>query len=352
VSPSGDCAAFAFGGKTISVGEVVRAAQFRGELRPSVIEVAWKLASEAEAERWNLEADGDAVEAMIGRFRYEKDLISAEEAEAWLEVRGLSMDDFQDYFTRCYWRETLKEKVVPSQVDPSRVMPDRLGTLQIDLLISGAIGPLAVALGRRLVARAAADSPAEKGRLDAERGRFLERAGLAPGGVAAWLQSLGRDEGWLDGMIEMEALYRQRCDAVLTPERLAQALAAARLPLTTLEVERVEFDSADAAREALLCVRDDGLSLKEVARESRYPFERVELLAEDLPEDQRQRLLCAAIGEIQEPAPAGGVIHLSRVLRKTEPALADASVRRRIEQRILDTYFAEAGSKDIRWLIT
>lgn len=351
MSPTGDCAAFAFGETTITVGEVVRAAQFRNELQPSVSEVAWELACEEEAGRWNLEADSGAVEAMIGRFRYEKDLISAEEAEAWLESRGLSMDEFQDYFSRRYWRETLEEKVIPDQVDHSRVLPEQLGLLQIDLLISGTFGPLATGLSRRLVARAAADAPADPGLLKAERARFFERTGLEPGGLSAWLKSLDRDDGWLQGMLELEASYRLRCEAVLTPERLSHALAAARLPLTLIEVERVEFDSADAAREAHLCVRDDGLSLQEVARESRYPFERLELLAEDLPEDQRQKLLCAVIGEIQEPAPAGGVIHLSRVLRKTEPALADASVRSRVERRILDTYFSEAGAKDIRWFI-
>jgi len=351
VSPTGDCAAFAFRDTTVNVGEVVRAAHFRDELQPSVSEVAWKIASEEEAARWSLEADDDAIEAMVDRFRYERDLISAEEAEAWLTSRGLTPDEFQDYFNRCFWRETLREKVIPEHVDTSTVMPELLGLVQVELLMSGAFGPLATGLSRRLVAHAAAEAPADAKQVKAERARFLERAGLKPGGVAGWLKSLGRSQDWLGGMLEMEASYRQRCGAVLTPERLSQALAAARLPLTRLEVERVEFDSADAAREALLCVRDDGLSMEEVARDSRFPFDRLEILAEDLPEDQRQKLLCAGIGEIQEPAPAGGVIRLSRVLRKTEPTLADAAVRSRIEQRILDAYFSEAGDKDIRWFI-
>jgi hypothetical protein len=145
-------------------------------------------------------------------------------------------------------------------------------------------------------------------------------------------------------MLELEASYRARCEAVLTPERLSRALAAARLPLTRLELERVELDSADAAREAHLCVRDDGLSLEEVALGSRYTFKRLDLLAEDLPDEQRLNLLCAGIGVVQEPVPAGGVFHLSRVLRKSEPTLDDASVRERIERRILDAYFSDTGA--------
>jgi len=313
--------------------------------------LAWKIACEEEAARCNLEPDEAAIDAMVDRFRYENELISAEEAEAWLDRRGLSPDEFQDHFIRCYWREALKEKVMPDQVEPSGVLPEQLPMLQVDLLMSGAFGPLAVGLSRRMIARAAAGAPAGADRLEAERGLFLERAGLEPGAVEGWLGSLDRGRDWLEGMLEMEAAYRAACDAILTPQRLSRSLAAARLPLTRLELERVEFDSPDAAREALLCVRDDGLSLREVARESRYPFERLDLLAEDIPEDQRQKLLCAGIGEIQEPAQVGGVIHLSRVLQRTEPTLADTTIRSRLERKILDTYFSEAGATDVRWFI-
>lgn len=349
--PTEDCAAFEFRETTVSIGEVVRAAHFRNELQASANEVAWKVACEEEAARWNLEADNGPIEAMVDRFRYDNDLISAEEAEAWLEFRGLTQEEFQDYFTRCYWRETLKEKVIPDKVDPSQVVPGMLGLLQIELLMSGAFGPLAVGMVRRLVARANAAAPADPGSVEAERGRFLERAGLEAAAVDGWLASLGRSQDWLTGMLGMEASYRLSCEAVLTPERLSQALSASRLPLTMLEVETVEFDSADAAREAFLCVRDDGLSMREVARESRYPFEHLEVLAEDLPEDQRQRLLCAGIGEIQDPMQAGGVIHLSRLLGKTEPSLDDSQVRSRVERRILDTYFSDAGASDVRWFV-
>ena len=351
MSPTGDCAAFAFRDAVVSVGEVVRAAHFRNELQPSVFEVALGIACEEEAARWKLEGDEAAVEAMVDQFRYESDLISAEEAEAWLELRGMTPEEFQDFFNRRYWRETLRDKVIPDRVDPSRVVPELIGLLQVELLLSGSFGPLATGLGRRLVARAAAEAPVGEGRLKAERERFFERLGLEPGGLPAWLKAINRGQDWLEGMLEMEAAYRIRCEAILTPERLSRALAAARLPLTRLELERAEFDSADAAREAQLCVREDGLSLEDVAHDSRFPFERIDLLAEDLPEEQRQKLLCAGIGEIQEPAQEGGVFHLSRVLRKTEPTLDDAPVRERVERRILDTYFSETGAKDIRVFI-
>ncbi len=47
--------------------------------------------------------DDAAVAAAAEAFRYEHDLITAEETERWLEKRALSLDDFTDYFVRQYW---------------------------------------------------------------------------------------------------------------------------------------------------------------------------------------------------------------------------------------------------------
>lgn len=343
--------AFAYRNVPVSFGEVTRAAHFRGELRPYADRLAWELACEVEAERLALERDDEAIESLLNGFRYGLDLISAEETESWLESRGLDGDDLEAYIDRCYWWGTLKDRVAPGQGGDFPGVPEQLGTLESELFLSGGFTPLAIGLSRRLVARQDPASRPGSERVAEERRRFLARTGLEPEGIAGWLGSLDRGLPWFGEMLELEAAYSLSCELILTPERFSGELARARLSLTRLELERVEFDSIDAAREAHLCVRHDGMSLEDVARETRYPFRRLELLAEDLPETQRQKLLCAGIGEVQAPEDAGGVFQLVRVLSKAEPNLSEATVRQRIEQRILDGHFLEAGSEDVSWLI-
>jgi hypothetical protein len=349
MTPIAECPAFTFKDTPASVGEVVCAAHFRGELRAVLDRVSLGSVCVEEAERRELEPDEDAVDAAIEQFRYENDLISAEETERWLEVRGLTSDDLHSHFTRGHWVGALGDTVTVGGRPEGAA--ELLVPAAIDLLISGGFGPLAVGLSRRLIARDLAEAPPGPEAVEVERRSFLKRSRLKVAGVTAWLAALGRETGWLETMLALEAVYRQRCALVLTPERLARSLAAARLPLTRIEVERVDFDSSDAAREAHLCVREDGLTLEEVAREARYPFERVALLAEDFPDEERQRLLCAPIGTVQEPARSGEVFRLDRVTRKIDPDLADAPIRERLERKILDTYFAESGSRDIRWIL-
>ena len=351
MEPCSACEAFSFKGSAVTVGEILRAAHTLGALEPSASQLAWEVACEDEADGAGLEADEASVDSMVEQFRYDRDLESAEETEAWLDMRGLTADDLQSYFTRLYWWKTLKEKVAPVPYEAERVDSELLDALAAELLISGGLVPLAVEFSRRLVARDGSETRVEPGLVEQERARFLERAGVGPEDLPGWLAALDRDQDWFDGMLEMEVKYRIRCDAALAPEQLSRGLAAARLPLTRLKIERVEFDTVDAAREALLCVRDDDLTLEDVARETRYPFERLEVYAEDLPDDQRQRFLCAKIGELQGPTPAEGMFRVSCLLARSEPALADPLVRLRIERRILNAHFSEAGAELVRWRI-
>ena len=83
--------------------DVIDAAHFRGELEP-----VWKnflrlVAAERKADAEELEVDDGAIESAAEQFRYERDLITAEETERWLAERGLTLSDFSAHFVRHYW---------------------------------------------------------------------------------------------------------------------------------------------------------------------------------------------------------------------------------------------------------
>src|SRR5437016_14373770 len=80
---------------------------------------------------------------------------------------------------------------------------------------------------------------------------------------------------------------------------------ALRLPLTRFETEVIELESLDAAHEALFCVREDGMSMEEVATEGRYPYRRADFLLEDLPVDAQHRFLSVSAGEVLQPVAHG-----------------------------------------------
>lgn len=82
---------------SITGQDVIDAAHFRGELEPEWKNLLRLLAAERRADEQNLEFDDDAIDAAAEQFRYQHDLITAEETEQWLAGRGLSLGDFSGF---------------------------------------------------------------------------------------------------------------------------------------------------------------------------------------------------------------------------------------------------------------
>jgi hypothetical protein len=341
---------FSQGDRAFSVKDVVDWAFVRGK-----INLFWKdfvrvVEADRLANEQGLELDDSALETASVAFRYEHDLITAEETERWLEDRGVTLSEFSDYFGRCYWGRAYTDDVaVPdSRYDAASAAEKDL--FFIDLILSGELDRMADRLSWRVAAQA--EKPAEDaGAIEAERERLLSQAKIELDDIADWLTQLGRDADWLDELLAREVAYNQRTASLITEKDLRQELMSLRLMLTSFEIEIIEVDSRDAAAEIVACVRSDGMEMAEVAEESRYPFHRSEILLEDIAEEQQQQFLSVRAGALLEPVPREDSFQVCRVIKRVEPTLDDPAIRERLQDRIIERYFSELVSKHINWRI-
>ncbi|MBA3543460.1 MAG: hypothetical protein H0T83_03335 [Chthoniobacterales bacterium] len=340
---------FTSGGDDFTIRDILDAAFFRCELEPAWNELLRLMAAERIADEKELAFDDDEIDAAAERFRYEHDLITAEETERWLSDRGLTLSDFGAYFVRQYWGEQMAD-VTPEALDYFAAPNDMRALLTNELILSGELDRMAQRQSWRVAAAKEAEGqPLDPELLAAERAEFLERSGFKEEEVDGWLEKVGRDRAWFDQALAMEAIHRRDCASVLSEQAREREIAALRLPLTRFEVETIELDSLDAAREALLCAREDGMSMEEVAAEGRYPYRRPEVLLEEIPEDLQQKFLSVHPGDILEPIARGDGFHICRVIGKSEPDLEDPLVRQRAEDRIVDRHFADLTTRHIQW---
>jgi len=160
------------------------------------------------------------------------------------------------------------------------------------------------------------------------------------------LEELERDPSWFAEMISLQVIYRRRCEILLSGTAPNQELATLRLPLTRFELEIIDVESHDAAAEAIFCVREDGMSMADVA-DSRYPYRRATIFLEDIPDESQQKFLSASPGAVLEPIARGDGFQLCRVTTKSEPTLDNSVVRTRIEERILERHFSELVTRHL-----
>ena len=344
-----DLVVCACGEQEYKARDAIEAALFRSELQPSWTQFLRCLKAEMRADELELELDDDAIDAAAEAFRYQHDLITAEETEQWLAERGLTLDDFGDYFARQRWPGAIEDEIEPDDIDFASAPPEQRELFTAELILSGGLDRLTTQLIWRLAAVAASDKEdVDPGAIATERQMFFKRIKFDETKLGDWLSQIGRDSRWFDKAIAMEASYRRCCQTLLDPRAREKELVMLRMPLTRFEAEVIELESRDAAQEALFCIREDGMSMEEVATEGRYPYRRISFLEEDAPSDLQQKILSIAVGDVLEPIARGDGFELYRIANKIEPRLDDSVIQQRIDQRLLERHFFKLTAKYIK----
>ena len=143
------------GSREYTPRDAIDAALFRGELDSKWAEFLRCVESEKRADELDLDLDDDAIATAAEAFRYEHDLITAEETEAFLANHGLTLDDFTDYFTRHYCASAITEKVFPENIEYISASSELRQVFTAEAVLSGELDRMTTELMWRLAARCA-----------------------------------------------------------------------------------------------------------------------------------------------------------------------------------------------------
>src|SRR4051794_17765145 len=89
-----DLVVCACGSQEYTTRDAIHAAFYRGDLGSLWQSFLHRNVAEKVADDTELELNEDAIDTAAEAFRYQHDLITAEETEIWLTMRNLSLDDF------------------------------------------------------------------------------------------------------------------------------------------------------------------------------------------------------------------------------------------------------------------
>jgi hypothetical protein len=283
---------FAADGRIWTIGEVLAVAE---HIRDAT--------REPELPARGLPQSGKAgdLDAAVQAYRYQHDLVSAEECLNWLTARGLSYADLRASIAR-----RLAATPAPSAAAE-----------QIDLILSDEFARLARALAARVA--------------------VAVQAGAAVTGSVY--------ECWA----QLEARFRAFATAAADPPARQRQLHNDRLNWVQVEFEQVEFDSLDAAREARLCVLEDGQSLRELALAGRLAHVSRCSRVSVLPPAWSHALLRTRPGTITPVISDGERLLVLAVTRIIEPSLSDPSVVSGIDTELLEQQLEPLLARHVRW---
>jgi hypothetical protein len=284
------------------------------------------------------------VDAAAEEFRYARDLIAAADLEAWLNARGLSVDDWMDYLRgallRRRWADELADLREEYELDEDEVAHAVLS----EAICSG----VAAELGARLAARAAMHARA------LETGAAPEPAPLAPdvdARVARALPGLTPAERGqrLSVLARLEAAWQRFTDEAAPASALRALVAARGLDWMRLTTVAVLAPDPDVARELTLCVREDGRRLEDVAADAGLTARTGETWLEDVPAELRDALVAAQAGDLIGPVETSDGHAVLTVVAKRLPAEDDPGVRARAERALLARTVERETTNRVRW---
>jgi hypothetical protein len=335
---------FAVGEVRYSWGDVVLFAMLTGRWGPLEREIQEGLACVRYAEQTGAEEPADAIDGFAADFRYERDLITAEETEVWLEARQLQAGEWMEWarreVLRQHWAGDLERLVEAYAAGPAEVV----SAAAVDLLCGSR--------GRALVADLAKRAAATGFMEEAGEGFFAEPPPGAEERIHALLPDLQRAEtrARLSRLAALEQGYTRFRARAATPERIRRELEQGRLDWIRLHCRVIQFESETLAREAVLCVREDGLRVDEVAESAHAPVQEMRFYLGELDPELQPRLLAAAPRELVGPVPFENRHALFLVLDKELPDTQAPELREVIEQRAIARAETDQVNHRVRWL--
>lgn len=267
------------------------------------------------------EAPGDAeVEEAANEFRYARDLLSAEDMEGWLDARNLTSDE---------WMEHVLGALAVSRcdgLDPDEPRPDVPDAgVERFARIEAACGGSRERWARKLAGRAAIAAAEDDS------------------GVSA------SDESVPERLARLDAAFERFRERALTPAAIRDQVAVRHLDWIRIRGSRASFGSEAAAREAVLCMKEDRRPLREVAADAGREADDVTICVDEIDPAARDRFLGARVQGVVGPIPAGDAFEVFEVLEKILPSAQDAQIRDRAKAEILRRAVDREIADRVRW---
>lgn len=300
--------------------EISAAAEVWGEWQPFFEQTRQALACLRQAASAKQPPAEDEVRAAATAFRYAHNLISAAETQTWLRQWELSVEDWMNYLRGQLLRERW-----------------------------------AARLDKIVVAQ---------GVSDAEVGAVIKHYAVCGGQFRAWAQQLaGRaaiaaksgvlmadSQSPRELIAGIEAAFVAQRQLAVTPAALAGKIADHRLDWLRFDCRYVWFGEEHLAREAALCVSEDGLTLDEVARNARAIVQEWSFYLDEVAAEARTHFLAARQNAWLGPLPLLSGFPLLQIVSKRMPVPNDPQITARAAHAIINHALVQEMNGRVQWL--
>ena len=310
---------FTIGSHEFGWEEVAAAARIWGEWDRFVERVRHSLACFHLATRTDQLPSAARMGEVATAFRYERNLISGEETRAWLLRWDITVEEWMN----CLRAQVLRQGWAGRLVEIESTNP--IGDDEI-----------ADAIKRHAVC---------SGKLEDWTQRLAGRAAVAAISKESFPETSSPDE--LVAIVEAE--FERRKQSTITTKLMATKIADNRLDWIHYDCRYLWFEDESVGREAVWCVREDGLTLDEVAASACSDVQEWSFYGDEIDESIRPAFLAARPGDLLGPLKLGTGYPLFSLVDKRPPKADDPQILMRAEEAIITSLVSHAINEQVKW---
>ena len=296
------------------------------------------------------EASGDpmssgAIEEAGREFRYDRDLVTAQGMEEWLERRKLSVQDWADHLERQLDRARFADQL-DALVAHYPLSNDEAARLTlIDVTCTGELRKWAQTLASHAAvhSRMAPGTEATLERSEHPTPRSLEAvAKLLELDDETVLQTTRRLEHIEDSFERFRA-------AQLTDRALQDFIGQRQLDWVRFDCRVMAFPEESMAAEAALMLREDDEGFTGVYSVARAQPRTARFFLDQIEGPLRERFLGASAGDLLGPVRQGDEYVIYEIEQKQLPSAKDPEVRQRAEEGVLKSALSRKANSSVKW---
>ncbi|RMG40009.1 MAG: hypothetical protein D6719_12180 [Candidatus Dadabacteria bacterium] len=321
--------------------------------------MAFGVSAYKHAEKHNLLPETHLVEAGLNEFRYQHNLLAAEEVEDWLIQRSLTLSDLIDFITFSVLRQHFKDQKLKLLKEYSVSDHELRDMLLSEGYCSGYFNRAAKELSEML---ALYDLAVEKYGVtdhllypDQERVDAVEHGviNLLKRYALEWHNSLPLREA-IRQYLSFENMYPLYSEMSSIQTQINLLIRSNQIEWTKVDYDVLEFKDDQVAREAALCAREGTFSIIELAEENIADLSSYSHMIKDLQPELNDvlsvPLVTAREGEIIGPLEINGRYVLIRLKNKELPDLDNRSIRELALKTAVRNMAVIESTRRVNWL--
>jgi hypothetical protein len=333
---------FEIGSQKFAWEDMVLSAQLRNDWHLLLKRIRMRLSCCKYVQEKRTKVTESEIDAEAVIFREARNLISADEMEQWLENKHLTVEEWQSYIERNVIVHKFREEFMEAHKKYS-ILKDEVDEV---LFLEGVCSRAFTVFSYKLAARAAL---------------FVEKQGDSVPNLIAdlneplrsrWeaLKTKIQSESHLEHLLKLEIFYRKFWKTVVTEELLEEEIDSRAQELIKFQLVSLSFAEETAALEGALCIRQDGMSLEQVAEEADAGFQEETIYLLEIDSAIRDILMGAKRGDLVGPLQdSKGEFQLIRIIDKQKATTQDQEARKQAARQYRRRIVHQTINAHVKW---